>query len=355
MEIINVADITKDTRGTPIEIRVGDAIQIHAVSSYKNAHRHQLELLGCYRISSYICAGPPSYLKLIDHPVSLKIGAPVVATPINDSRIYPTTYFQFKDYDDLVPSDPNVDIITDYIGILERIEDGETKFGETKFHDPFVRLTLKNLRGNRIRVSLWKEIIISLEMFDREALDHASQRCIIAVAAVKVLKPQGWLQLNSTAATFVYINPDIEAASNMLAGYYLTTTVSDSTASATAVIFYEAACTLVGKPCSELVVTEGYTDNDHIPPALLAVKEQTFLFYMKVQFYTRAGITNFTVNRIDPIGSASTSISPQTQNPKPNEPRPDPSTGVKRSIQDAIGGLANFSWSFIYTLVFLSS
>ncbi|KAK9070535.1 hypothetical protein SSX86_010937 [Deinandra increscens subsp. villosa] len=102
----------------------------------------------------------------------------------------------------------------DYIGILERIEDGETKF-----HDPFVRLTLKNLRGNRIRVSLWKEIIISLERFDREALDHASQPCIIAVAAVKVLKPQGWLQLNSTAATFVYINPDIEAASNMLAGY----------------------------------------------------------------------------------------------------------------------------------------
>ncbi|KAK9048076.1 hypothetical protein SSX86_032961 [Deinandra increscens subsp. villosa] len=95
-------------------------------------------------------------------------------------------------------------ICTDYIGTLEEIVEGMTAT-----RDPFMRLTLRDNRGNSIRCRLWKEIIQAADRFDRYSIENAPRPAIIAVASVKITKPFEWIQLGATAATYVYLNQEI--------------------------------------------------------------------------------------------------------------------------------------------------
>ncbi|KAK9049544.1 hypothetical protein SSX86_031487 [Deinandra increscens subsp. villosa] len=133
METVNIEDLRETNPELAIEIRVirrwvtrlvpeetcyifvdkhADGIHAVAASSYKLNHTTPLALQGCYRISCFSCNDPPTYLKTIDHPVSLRFGSTATITPLEDSVIYPKLYFDFTEYENLIESTPTVDVYT---------------------------------------------------------------------------------------------------------------------------------------------------------------------------------------------------------------------------------------------------
>ncbi|KAK9073141.1 hypothetical protein SSX86_007464 [Deinandra increscens subsp. villosa] len=163
MKIVNIEDIQATDPENAIE---ADGIHAIAAASYKQVYDAPLELLGCYRIGTFACEDPPVYLKTIDHPVSLRFGSTAVISPIPDSVIYPRVYFDFTKH--------------------------------------------------TITATLWKEIILSADRFNRAELDSTTRPCTIALTAVKVTKHRGWFQLTSTPGTYTYINPGCAESATLL-------------------------------------------------------------------------------------------------------------------------------------------
>ncbi|KAK9047969.1 hypothetical protein SSX86_033069 [Deinandra increscens subsp. villosa] len=332
---------------------------------------------------------------------------------------------------------------TYYIGTLEEIVEGTTAS-----RDPFLRLSLRDLRGDTIRCRLWKEIIQDPQRFNRSAIENAPRPAIVAVTSVKITKPFEWIQLGATAATYVYLNPDIpEAAalkdrshtgsSSLLPTtpipiisssvekkcisellqfdrqsasgrtfacdasisdihitteegwfksqctigictltaywrdgfwtcpahwriaecrhtYHIVTTITDSTGSANAIIYNDAGETIVGSPCSELITTEAIHDPMFLPQAIIQTKKKPFRFHLKVQLYTKLGVTGFNINKAEHIGDTSNpptthttterevrnteaTLPPQTPTPTRQPHRQGPTTGVKRSLPTETG------------------
>ncbi|KAK9053886.1 hypothetical protein SSX86_024961 [Deinandra increscens subsp. villosa] len=228
MDVVALDNLSEETTQQAIEVRVlrrwstrlkqngtsyivvdrnADAIQISTLPEYKDASNEELEILHCYKFSRFICSKPASYLRSVSHPLGIIFRPAVIVEPIEDSRIYPKYYFEFTSFRDLTPSTPTKEIITDYIGTLEEIVEGTTAT-----RDPFLRLSLRDSRGHTIRCRLWKEIIQNPQRFNRTAIENAPRPAIIAVTTVKITKPFEWIQLGATAATYVYLNPDIPDA-----------------------------------------------------------------------------------------------------------------------------------------------
>ncbi|KAK9070123.1 hypothetical protein SSX86_010523 [Deinandra increscens subsp. villosa] len=159
-----------------------DGIHAVAASSYKLSYSTPLALQGCYRISCFSCNDPPTYLKTIDRPVALRFGSTATITPLEDSVIYPKLYFDFTEYENLIESTPTVDVFTDFIGLIDHVVDARTQDNA-----PYIRLYLKDGRNN-ITATLWKEIIMSDERFNRTTLDNTPRPCTVAITSVKVSK-----------------------------------------------------------------------------------------------------------------------------------------------------------------------
>ncbi|KAK9049240.1 hypothetical protein SSX86_031793 [Deinandra increscens subsp. villosa] len=136
--------------------------------------------------------------------------------------------------------------------------------------------------------------------------------------------------------------------------YHITTTITDSTGSANAIFYNDAGQTIVGSPCSELITAETIRDPRHLPAPIIQTKGKTFRLHLKVQLYTRLGVTGFNVNRAEHIGDTSdppatqtpsgrgfrstdTTLPPQTPTPARQPHRHAPTTGVKRSLPTETG------------------
>ncbi|KAK9058287.1 hypothetical protein SSX86_023127 [Deinandra increscens subsp. villosa] len=212
MQIVNIEDLHETNPENAVEVRVirrwvtrlvpdetcyifadkhADGIHAVAAPSYKSAYDSALAVQGCYRILCFSCDDPPTYLKTVDRPVSLRFGSTATVTPLEDSLIYPKLYFDFTEYENLVESTPTVDVFTDFIGLIDHVVDAKTQDNA-----PYIRLFLKDGRNN-ITATLWKEIIVSAERFNRTALDTTPRPCTIAVTSVKVTKHKGVFLNNS--------------------------------------------------------------------------------------------------------------------------------------------------------------
>ncbi|KAK9079201.1 hypothetical protein SSX86_000871 [Deinandra increscens subsp. villosa] len=200
MDVVALDNLLEETTQQAIAVRLlRHAIQITTLPEYKDAFNEELQILHYYKFSRFICSRPASYLRSGSHPLGIIFGPAVVVESIEDSRIYPRYYFEFTSFRDLIPSTPTKEIITDYIGTLEEINEGTTAS-----RDPFLRLSLRDLRCR-----LWKEIIQDPQRFNRTDIENAPRPAVVAVTSGKITKPFEWIQLGTTAATYVYLNPDI--------------------------------------------------------------------------------------------------------------------------------------------------
>ncbi|KAK9071795.1 hypothetical protein SSX86_008224 [Deinandra increscens subsp. villosa] len=184
---------------------------IHAL--YRLADEAHLEsqivLMGCYVFDDYVCQNAPTIMRVAAHTASIKIDSVTTITAADDDSAIPRRFFRFTPHEELALRMERIDVLTDYIGKVESIEHVETQFGNS-----LIRVTVQGLSGDPIAVALWREIAA---LVDLDALAATDKPVIAAFASVKVIDLHDEMQLESTAATRVEINPDIAVAHELAA------------------------------------------------------------------------------------------------------------------------------------------
>ncbi|KAF5818604.1 putative nucleic acid-binding protein [Helianthus annuus] len=164
----------------------------------------KLNIQSCYRIEGYACIDPDDYTNTLSHPATMCIGSASTFTPISETTDLPDLYFEFATRRKLeVEAKKDRAATIDYIGVLQEIEDKTTKEGR-----PYVVLLLRDSSNQDITVKLWEEIATTPSRFDRAQIDAATTPAVIAITALKPKIFTRWAQLQSTNATYVYLNPN---------------------------------------------------------------------------------------------------------------------------------------------------
>ncbi|KAK9050005.1 hypothetical protein SSX86_031026 [Deinandra increscens subsp. villosa] len=174
---------------------------------------NKIVLMSCYVFDDYVCQNAPTIMRVAAHTSSIKIDAVTTITAVEDDNAIPRSFFRFTPHEELSLRMEKVDVLTDFIARVESIEHVETQFGNS-----LLRLTVQGLSGDPIVVALWREIAA---LVDVDALAATDKPVIVALASVKVIDFHGDMQLESTAATRVEINPDIEMAHELAARYHM--------------------------------------------------------------------------------------------------------------------------------------
>ncbi|KAI3817729.1 hypothetical protein L1987_11527 [Smallanthus sonchifolius] len=160
-----------------------------------------LDLQRCYRITDYLSVKARKTYNVVPHPATVKIATGTTFIPIDDFD-FPHYYFNFQPFERLPDLLNQSLLLSDYIGRFHSIvSDTATSTGRR-----LLKLLLEDLNDNFIEIALWEEIA---NIIDLERLKHEPFPCIIAITSSKV-KKYNYLQLESTSATHMYINPEIE-------------------------------------------------------------------------------------------------------------------------------------------------
>ncbi|KAK9057689.1 hypothetical protein SSX86_022525 [Deinandra increscens subsp. villosa] len=218
--------------GSPKTVE-GGAIQALFDDSHEAALDGLITLMACYRIQGYNCTRAPSMLRVARHPVAISMDKFTPIMPIPDTGDIPRFYFNFTPKKDLSNRVGKNDTLIDFIGRVERVTAAQT---ETR--GVLTKIMLEDDCNEQIEVTLWEEIGRTVNVDALNATDH---HVIAAITGLRVTRPLGPLQLQSTSATIVHIDPDIEEAKSMATRYCITGTISDGTGSVTATLFGNAS------------------------------------------------------------------------------------------------------------------
>ncbi|KAL8255655.1 hypothetical protein R6Q59_030722, partial [Mikania micrantha] len=93
--------------------------------------------------------------------------------------------------------------------------------------------------------------------------------------------------------------------------YCITATIADETSSTAVTIFDQAAKTLIGISCFDMVVQQGYTEPTIIPPAILSLIGQPKIFQLQQPRDHNIGRKRFNVNRVFINNSNTTAADPE--------------------------------------------
>ncbi|KAI3828745.1 hypothetical protein L1987_02854 [Smallanthus sonchifolius] len=232
MEVERIASLKLHATGLPIEVRVlrkwtphlkpndtcylfvdrfGDAIQAIAHNNDQKYIDSKINVLKCYRIESYVCVPISPTINVVSHYVHLRIGAATSIDSIHDTDILPQQYFEFCQYENLDSLRGDSHQVIDFIGLLQGMEEKTTKDRK-----PFVNLTLTNASNHSIQTTLWKEIVTSSNIYNKQAIEKSEFPAVIAVTSMRIVQYQCRLQLSSTATTYVYLNPNSSLTEKLL-------------------------------------------------------------------------------------------------------------------------------------------
>ncbi|KAK9070191.1 hypothetical protein SSX86_010591 [Deinandra increscens subsp. villosa] len=167
----------------------------------------KITLMGCYVFDDYVCQHAPTIMRVASHTAAIKIDSITTITEVEDDNNIPKTWFSFPSPKELADRKDRLEVLSDFIGKVEDIE-----HIETENNNSLLRITMKDASGEPIIVALWKEIVA---LVDTEALAATDRVVIAALQSIKVVDFGGDMQLESTAATRVVINPDLEVAHEM--------------------------------------------------------------------------------------------------------------------------------------------
>ncbi|KAD3066518.1 hypothetical protein E3N88_34398 [Mikania micrantha] len=388
MENETLGSIRLGGSGLPIEVRIlrkgiphlreddtcyllvdqsGEAIVAIAHKDERKYVEPKLQTMSCYRIENYVCVSAIPYVNIINHPVSIRIGAAASIDPLPNNEDLPRVYFEFSPYEDVSKLAGNKQRVIDYIGLLQKKE-----------------YKKKEKCGRSIEAALWKEIITKADRFDKHAIDTADTPTVIALTSMRIQQFNDQTQLSSTTATYMYLNPTISETQSLINWfntthgnndqpwiltrgdnpttiqdilhktdqelngktfpcnasvtqiitqkdwYRLTAKVADETGSITATIFDDAVATLVGITCSDLLNKEGYSDMTTIPAPLHAIKGKTKKFFLHTQKDARTSNIKYTVNKTSDLDfntmTSNTTVAPSVSPATPLQLTPTPST-----------------------------
>ncbi|KAK1415780.1 hypothetical protein QVD17_31567 [Tagetes erecta] len=183
-----------DKEGTPVQANVKTTEQ--------RMVEGRIRLGSCYIMTRYGCGDVDDYSNILHHSTHLVIGSTTQFTPIADAEEIPRYYFDFASRDRMEFVCDRGNETIDYIVILDDVKEKIT-IGKK----PYLFMTARDCSNKLLNLILWDEIANSLERYDRPAIQSAAKPRIVAFTAMKVKMFSQGPRLQSTTATYVYLNP----------------------------------------------------------------------------------------------------------------------------------------------------
>ncbi|KAK9060364.1 hypothetical protein SSX86_021068 [Deinandra increscens subsp. villosa] len=307
-----ISQITPTTMSFPIEIRLlhkwrpykngsifsyllidskGDTIQAIVTEDDDTVIGSKMTIGHCYRLDGYVCARALSRMKVTPNIASIKIQKQTSIISIEDKDEIPEHYYKFTPINTIQSLATDNEFLIDCMGRVCGIQ-----HVDTQFYGSILKVKLQDIHGNDVVVALWEEINKSV---DRQALSATNQEVIVAVLGAKVTKNhQGAMQLESTGATRVLINPEFEEANALATRYSVTSKFADETGTTVVTIFEEAMTSIIGISSEKMVVEHGYTDPLVIPEPIHQIKGQQKTFILRKAERYDKNTLKFVVNKI---------------------------------------------------------
>ncbi|PWA97527.1 nucleic acid-binding, OB-fold protein [Artemisia annua] len=172
----------------------------------------RLQLDMCYRIQGYGCKRTDNWQRTLENKITLLFGRFTQAAPIQDEG-FPSHYFNFAAYNEVCRrADTREPILTDYVGIIRNI--GTIReFGDASTNIISRRnIDVQNLNGNTVMLTLWNELAADFPVARVEQMEHP---VVIAASSCWAKRHAGVIQLSSTPATSIYLNPEVPTAEHI--------------------------------------------------------------------------------------------------------------------------------------------
>ncbi|XP_071731916.1 replication protein A 70 kDa DNA-binding subunit B-like isoform X2 [Rutidosis leptorrhynchoides] len=134
-----------------------------------------------YMIANFSCNATARWEKVLPGPTTLSFDRNTTFEHLPQAD-FPEHYFQFVAYNQLRTRIPNTNVLADFIGCIDRLED-PVVMGDVN-RNQLVRRTidLTNLNGNTLQVTLWNELATA---FDAETYDTMEKPVILAVSSCR--------------------------------------------------------------------------------------------------------------------------------------------------------------------------
>ncbi|KAK9058125.1 hypothetical protein SSX86_022965 [Deinandra increscens subsp. villosa] len=201
--------------------KYGDAVQamIEQIEDMRAPNR--IKLMACYTVDHYNCIPPPGLYKVALHHAAIRIDSTTPFVPLHDDGGIPTAYYNFTSYETMVLRANLNKVLTDLIGMVYSIE-----FGDPERKTPRIKLNMEEPSGQKLQVALWPEIA---EALDVDMLLDSNYKLIIAFTSVRVTKYFDILQFESTSATRIEVEPELEITRSLRVAYHERNPVEDLT------------------------------------------------------------------------------------------------------------------------------
>ncbi|KAI3735183.1 hypothetical protein L6452_14673 [Arctium lappa] len=290
-----------------IEIAKGNPIQAYANSNDKSHFQTPIKVGSCYRVTNFICEKSRTYMVIVPHKTSIRVGKAARFEEIPDTD-FPLHYFNFSPYDHLSNKTNKHEILTDYIGKIDDISDLLIHKGAT-----IIKMRLEDLSGNIIEATFWDDIARKLHT---EATTVVESPTIAAITSMKGVQftckahiariedKKGWfyiacsecrkkLQPKGTTLACSDHQPTVPKYL-----YLLTSYIRDDTAEVKSLFFDNAVNSMIHTQCNTMVEQHGYTNPEMIPAPLTAVVGATKIFQMRYNKSSKPGAIDFVMDRV---------------------------------------------------------
>ncbi|KAL8196261.1 hypothetical protein R6Q57_025261 [Mikania cordata] len=169
----------------------GDGIDVTADIDQKDYFESIIEVQSCYTVSKYVVIGNRSFMPVLQHEASLKIGKKAIFEPLSTNNIS-DHFFQFASYDEL---DSRMTLSKQLTGIVEKNYQWTTNTGKT-----LRKINLKDIIKRLVQITLWQ---------DKRHLvgDNVIRGDILAITSTMVTEYDALKQLESTYSTEAFVNP----------------------------------------------------------------------------------------------------------------------------------------------------
>ncbi|PWA46862.1 nucleic acid-binding, OB-fold protein [Artemisia annua] len=216
-------DVTEKGLRAILLDKQGDAIQAYTDINDKNHFTSILIPGKAYRISRISCVPTDNCQQTLENTTSLSFSTLTKFDTIPSGE-FPNHYFDFVAYNQLPykvvdsndPTKTEYPVLTDYIGCYMRSTDKQ-KWGNPNRNQMVNRkIEIQNLNRTSIELTLWDDLA---NTFKKDEIDALEKPVLIAVSSCRVTRYRNTLQLQSTPATYYYINPKIPELEEYLQEY----------------------------------------------------------------------------------------------------------------------------------------
>ncbi|KAK9065407.1 hypothetical protein SSX86_016790 [Deinandra increscens subsp. villosa] len=198
MDIPNPIELSKKAIVCPRNDTVDEGTTIEAkVQTKRNKLDSHITLYNCYNIDGYVVDPNIGYRQVVPQTATIVIGDRTVFKSTTELPI-PKHYFNFVAYKDLQSMQKQSLLLTDY---LCRVESTSTMMKKKDYN--LMKISTIDLSGQVIEITLWEDI-------GYKYVNSLRPGMVTAITSLIVTTHGGKLQLESTTATTVEIEPPVE-------------------------------------------------------------------------------------------------------------------------------------------------